>query len=437
MTKISKRSVDATKPDPNGKRLILWDSDIRGFGLLVLPSGVKTYVYRYRNTERQERRITIGKHGTWTPDQARQKANEFRRIVTGGGDPLREKRRLQAAPTVASLLEAYVDSERFKANSYLTQRSDKGRINGHLVPLLGPRLVHTLTPGDIEWTLAAIREGRTAADKKTGRRGRSQVRGGEGAARQAIRLLRAAINWAIGEGFAASNPCTHVRIGVDGTRDVILESVHDYRRLFETLDRMEREVRLRPAVADAIRVIALTGARKGEIVGLRWSHIDLKRGLITLPPRSHKAGRRTGKPRIIGLPAAAQAIIARQPQEMDLVFLPATEEGMISLSKPWGAIREEAGLPSGFGLHGLRHSLASHMAMRGAGAAEIMITLGHSQLSTTQRYLHWAQDARQALAERAASVPAAALQLAPSPQPARSLHVPTAVTELTSKSTRR
>ena len=64
----------------------------------------------------------------------------------------------------------------------------------------------------------------------------------------------------------------------------------------------------------------------------------------------------------------------------------------------------EAALPEGIGLHGLRHSLASHMAMRGAEAAEIMTALGHRQLSTAQRYVHWAQDARQAVAERAASV---------------------------------
>ena len=65
----------------------------------------------------------------------------------------------------------------------------------------------------------------------------------------------------------------------------------------------------------------------------------------------------------------------------------------------------KAELPEGIGLHGLRHSLASHFARSGAGAPEIMAALGHSQLSTAQRYVHWAQDAQQALAERAATVP--------------------------------
>lgn len=411
MTRISKRSVDAIRPDPGGKRLYLWDGDIKGFGLLVLPSGVKTYFFRYRNQEHQERRATIGKHGTWTPEQARHRADEFRRAVSAGRDPVREKRELRAAPTVAALLDAYVDGERFKAKAASTQVSDKARIVSHLNPLLGKRQVQGLTPGDVERTFAAIRDGKTARDTKTRKRGRSRVRGGEGAARMAIRLLRAAINWAIGEGLVATNACTHVKIGTDGTREIILEDVADYRRLFDTLDRMVLQRRLRRPVADAIRVIALTGARKGEIVGLRWSHVDLKKGLVTLPPRAHKTGRRTGKSRIIGLPAAAQALIARQPRDADddLVFRPPTGDGTLSLSKPWAQIRRDAGLPDGLGLHGLRHSLASHMAMAGAGAGEIMTALGHSQLSTTQRYMHWAENARQTLAERAASVAKAAL----------------------------
>jgi integrase len=180
----------------------------------------------------------------------------------------------------------------------------------------------------------------------------------------------------------------------------------DYASLFRALERMENEKRVRPAHADAIRIIALTGARRGEIANLLHSNVDLKNGIITLPPLQHKTGRKTGKPRIIGLPAAAQAIISRQPEgsPSDYVFMPSKGSGAVSLSKSWNKVREEAGLPEGIGLHGLRHSLASHMAMQGAEAAEIMTTLGHSQLSTAQKYVHWAQDARSGLAERAASV---------------------------------
>ena len=237
----------------------------------------------------------------------------------------------------------------------------------------------------------------------------------------AIELLRSVYSWAKRERLIDVNPCANVQTGSSGTREAIIEDAQEYARLFETIEQLENEKRLRPAVADAIRVIALTGARRGEIAGLRWQHVDLKSGLITLPPRAHKTGRRTGKPRVIGLPAAAQAVIARQPQASsdELVFAPAVRtdrngeavdvKGVVNLSKPWRLVREKAGLPADLGLHGLRHSLASHMAMNGAEAAEIMTALGHRQLSTAQRYVHWAQDARQALAERAAATVTAGL----------------------------
>ncbi len=406
MTKITKRTVDAAKPNASGERYYLWDSRLPGFGLLVLGSGIKTYCYQYRNAERQQRRITIGKHGSWTPGQARRKAEQFRRAVYEGRDPLREKRALESAPTVASLLDAYLQSERFNSKAEKTKAVDIGRIERHLKPLLGRRHVHSLTPGDVERAFAAIRDGKTAVDEKTGKRGRARVRGGEGTARMAIRLLRSAVSWAIAEGMVSSNPCTNVKLGSDGERDTILEDAAAYGRLFATLKTMEDQKRLRPQVADAVRLIAMTGARRGEVAGLRWSHVDVKRGLIVLPPRSHKTGRRTGKPRVIGLPDAGLAIIAKQGpgRPDDFVFKPYRGEGPLELSKPWREIRRDANLPDDIGLHGLRHSIATHLAMAGAGAPQLAALLGHSQISTAERYVHWAMDARRALAQRAAAI---------------------------------
>ena len=168
---------------------------------------------------------------------------------------------------------------------------------------------------------------------------------------------------------------------------------------------MERERRIRPAVAAAIGIIAMTAARAGEISGLRWAHVDLKNGRLVLPPGRHKTGRKTGKPRVIALPAAAQQIVARQPEggADDFVFSASKGKGPVSLTKPWRKIRAEADLPKGIGLHGLRHSLATLLAVSGAQAAEIMVSLGHRQMSTTTRYLHFADAARAALAERAAA----------------------------------
>jgi integrase len=407
--KITKRAVDASAA--RASRYIVWDTELRGFGLLVLPTGVKSYVFNYRTPEGRERRITIGKHGAWTPAQARDKAEQYRQAIRSGGDPLGEKRLLAKAATVSDLLDTYLASEAFRDKAPSTQAVDHGRIERHLRPLLGKRHAHLLTENDIRRALAAIRDGKTAADIKTRKRGRARVKGGAGTARMAVDLLRAIFNFGISERLVKTNPCAGVKTGSSGTRETILDDADDYARLFQTLDRMEQERRIRAPVADAIRLIALTGCRRGEAAGLKWSHVDLEHGKLVLPPTAHKTGRKTGKPRIIILPATAQAIIARQPEgePNDLVFAPARGSNALALSKAWRKVRAEADLPADIGLHGLRHSLASHMAMAGAQAPEIMQVVGHRQLSTVARYLHWAETAQAALAERAASVPLAGM----------------------------
>ncbi len=153
MAKIAKRCVDAAMAKP--KRYILWDSELRGFGLLVLPSGVKSYLYQYRTPEGRQRRATIGKHGDWTPAQARQKAEDYRQVVRGGGDPLGNKRALLEAPTVGELVDAYLGSESFKDKATSTQKIDRGRIERHLRPLLGRKHAHLLSDNDIKVVFAA------------------------------------------------------------------------------------------------------------------------------------------------------------------------------------------------------------------------------------------------------------------------------------------
>ena len=104
MPKLTKRIVDGTAS--KSERFIVWDAEIKGLGLLVLPSGVKSYVFDYRTPEGRKRRITIGQHGTWTPDQARHKAEDYRRLVRDGGDPLGTKQALRDSHTVGDVLDA-------------------------------------------------------------------------------------------------------------------------------------------------------------------------------------------------------------------------------------------------------------------------------------------------------------------------------------------
>src|SRR6266702_3925073 len=108
MPKITKRVVDAAKPPLNRDRTYLWDSELKGFGLMVT-ARVKSYVLQYRTPDGRSRRLTIGHHGSpWTPDEARQRACEMLRDAKKGNDPLDEKAEAREALTVANLADLYL-----------------------------------------------------------------------------------------------------------------------------------------------------------------------------------------------------------------------------------------------------------------------------------------------------------------------------------------
>ncbi|MDD2742145.1 MAG: tyrosine-type recombinase/integrase [Rhodocyclaceae bacterium] len=419
--KLTKSVVDSAVG--SGKLSFVWDSVVSGFGLAIYPTGLKSFILQYRTAEGRVRRYTVGKlSDTLTVDLARKKAKDVYTQVLNGNDPMAEKQSRREALTIDELLTRYVASPKFAQKAKTTKATDLGRIERHLRPLIGSKHADLLTADSIRKIQTDIKDGKTAGRFKTSSRGLAKVTGGAGTADKSVLILRAAYSWAISEGVLKDNPAAAVKVAQPGQREVII-GASDYAQMYRTLNQMETERRIRSTVADAIRLIGLTGARRGEVVGLLWEYVDLKSGLITLPPKAHKAGSRTGKPRIIALSSKAQEIIARQVggEPGDYVFKPSKGEGTLNIAKPWMDVRKEAGLPANLGLHGLRHSLASHLAMDGASAIELMEALGHKQISTTQRYIHFAEQARSTLAERGAAMATAGMDEADGKQKAEVL----------------
>ena len=132
---------------------------------------------------------------------------------------------------------------------------------------------------------------------------------------------------------------------------------------------------------------------------------------LLFQPAQHKTGRATGKPKFIALPSKAQEILAALPQGKpdELVIRSAKNGSPIDLKKVWARVRANAGLPADLTIHGLRHAIASHLAMGGASAPEIQAAMGHANIKTSVRYVHFAEARKNELAERAASVATAGL----------------------------
>ena len=377
MARITRRAVDALTA--REREYVLWDHDIKGFGVRVHPSGRKVYIVKYRHQGRAVKR-TIGPHGTIPPAAARARAAEIITAAKTGKDPAgRDLRETAAAPTMRELagrfLEEYVPV-RCKPN---TVHSYRGSITQHVLPRLGGRRVTAVTRSDVATLHHEMRAIPHAANHTLG---------------ILSAMLTAAEVWGLRP--EGSNPCRYVKRFRVENRERFL-SDEEYRRLGVVLRRAEKTGTEAPSAVAAIRLLMLTGCRLSEIMTLRWEEVDLEAAQLRL------ADSKTGA-KVVHLGEPAVAVLrgmARVEGNPWVIAGRRPGSRVASLHYPWGRIRKRAGLAD-VRLHDLRHSFASGGLLVGEGLPMIGKLLGHSRVQTTARYAHLADDPIKAAADRIA-----------------------------------
>ena len=150
--KITKRAVDNLKTDGDAEA-VLWDTELKGFGIRARSGGSKSYILHYRAGAGRTaplRKITIGKHGSpWTPDTARGEAKRLLGDVAAGRDPARDRQQDRTAFTFNELIDLYI-AEGVSHKKASTVKSDRGRIEHHLRPLLGQMRADRIVRADVE-----------------------------------------------------------------------------------------------------------------------------------------------------------------------------------------------------------------------------------------------------------------------------------------------
>jgi integrase len=416
--KLTKTSVDGLKPGANVE--FAWDSELRGFGLKVMPSGAKTYVLQYRLGGRGSpaRRYSIGQHGRdgWTPDKARTRAEELKRAVKEGKDPQRMKRAEAAAVTLRQFVEDEGDKEAKRPPGYLAYAKDRKKprslaedtrnLKRHILPALGGRKLHSIAAHDIEKFHASMSATPTTANR-------------------CLSLLSNIFTVARKQGLVsfATNPARDVEKFPETKRKRFLSQV-ELARLGAVLTQAEtatqrhegaltvwrargkkgpppkpREEAEPTSATAAIRLLILTGCRVSEILTLQRQHVDLAERRLRLPDS------KTGA-KIVPLGRAAVEILAdllSAPESGNLHILPGYRRGthFRGIQRVFQRIRKHARLHD-VRLHDLRHSFASVAV---AGGASLYMTgqlLGHAQATTTQRYAHVPADPLLEAADRTA-----------------------------------
>ncbi|OUS03884.1 integrase [Rhodobacterales bacterium 52_120_T64] len=383
MTKLTKRTVEALKIED--KDYFVWDNQIAGFGLRVMPSGAKTYQAQYRKGGRT-RRVSLGRHGKITTDQARKLTQEVMGMVAKGDNPAEEISQHRRAPTVAALCDRFFEQHVMENCKPSTQGEYRRAIELFIKPAIGSFKTVDVERKDI-------------ADLHQKRRDKPYQ------ANRTLGVLSKMFNLSEIWGLRpdGSNPCRHVPKYREVKRERYLSKA-ELRQLGTTLTELEAEGAETPYIGAAFRLLTLTGCRLSEIQTLRWDYIT-ERG-IELPDS------KTGSRRI-PLPAAARAVLASLPNPDANPFviagkLPNTH--ITDLQHPWRRIRARAGL-TGVRIHDLRHTYASNAVSGGMPIQMVGKLLGHTQLQTTMRYAHLADDPVNRAAEENASALDAAMSM--------------------------
>jgi len=368
MTKLTKTKLD--KITPNGKPFWVWDAMLPGFGVRVMPTGSKSFAVRARENGRQ-RLVTLGPVGVVELEDARERARE---IISG----LRLKRGLReiigsqaGSPTVEELAKQHMAVAKIKPS---TRESYQTFWDAHIVPALGKKQVGSITHLDVAKFHALI--------------GKRSIF----SANRCVKLLSKAFNDMAKWGYPwprIDNPAKGVEKFKEHTTERILTKEQAKALHLELVRRVaEDEYNY---CAWLLLVLQMTGNRTSEWRWTPWEWVDLDKGELSLP--TTKANRR----RIVHLDPRVVAVLKRIPKFRKSKWIfPSVQNQQNFIDKPkkqWKGIKKDLGIDPKFRVHDIRHTFASAALIEGKlSIKEVGDLLGHSQLSTTARYLHLLKD---------------------------------------------
>jgi integrase len=256
MPKITKRFVDTIIPDGT-KPVIFWDTELKGFGVVVLPSGRRTYCVQYRNQDRVKRRLKIGVHGAITTEEARTRAKTYLMRVFQGKDPLGERQIKQKEPTFDDLV--FECKKRFSETKRLKTLNNEDHIpEKYIIPTFTGKKVCTIKAHDMESLHSKLKDKSYQANR-------------------VLSLLSSMFSRALYWGWIPKNPVQGIARYPEPKRERWL-SPEEVSRLWKVLDAYSTSFS-----AYLCKRLLLTGARKGETLKARWDHFDLEKGIWTKP----------------------------------------------------------------------------------------------------------------------------------------------------------
>ena len=392
---------------PSEKTYEVADIEVKGFCLIVRPTGVISFCYRYRNAEGVKKSFTLAKYGSITVSEARKQAERRAAEVKIGADiqAVRKAVRATADQARKQTLNAFFEHhyKPFLAHQMKSGDTIGQMLESQFVGRWGDISLTALTPSLVkDWQNERLKKGLKPASVN-----------------RPLTYLRAMLNRAVEWGVIESSPLAKIKkLNEDeGAKNRYLKENEETNLIqaLEARQELQRAKRSRyidwcrkrhvpsPAPHDGrfvdylypLVLLALhTGMRRGEIFNLRWGDVDFKvRSVAVL----HALGAKSNDTRHIPLNEKAIEALSAWSEQSDceptnLIFpSPITGERMDNIKSAWQSLMKAAQIKN-FRFHDLRHTFASKLAMRGVDLYTISELLGHSSIEMTQRYAHLSPD---------------------------------------------
>jgi integrase len=351
---IGKRALHqaAESARARGKPVMFYDEALKGFGARITPAGAVSFFFEYQLGGRQgkSRRMSLGRLGDLTPDQARREAERLRGQMLQGVDVAEERKRKRAQQTALTFTEAaerYLSAEGRGKVSWDETR----RLLAHdAIPVLGDRPLHGITRSDIAGLIDDVKA-------------RAPI-----SARALFAALRPLFRWALERDLIQLNPCDGLRAPAPPkARDRVL-SPAEIAALWHSADRIGYPF------GPLWQMLLLTGQRLNEVAGMRWSELDLDQGIWILPGEildetgNKIRGTKTGAAHEIDLSPQAIDVLSVCPRQSGPYVFSTTGHAPVSgISKAKARLdrlmAETLGEPpQAWRNHDIRRSVATHMA---------------------------------------------------------------------------
>ena len=358
---------------------IAYDDKVRGFGVRVTAAGSRAFILNYRTRAGRERRFTIGAFPEWSTSAARVEAGELKKRIDRGEDPMAEFQANRDAKTVADLAARF-EEEHLTRTRISTAAEYMATIRKDILPALGRLKVAEVTFADVDGLHRKVTK-------------RAPIK-----ANRTLAVLSKMFSLAIKWGWLRDNPTKGVERNVEHGRERYLTG--------EELARLTAALAKHPdqQAANIIRMLLLTGARRGEVRAARWEQFDLATGTWTKPAAAVKQNKSHRLP----LSAPARQLLGElreaAPVDAEWVFPGNGSTGhRLEIKKDWAAICKAADLAD-IHVHDLRHSFASLLVSAGYSLPFIGALLGHSEVETTGRYAHLYDDVLREATERVGAI---------------------------------